>query len=231
MGSRSLHWAPGWPYTQEAKLSPPRSTHISLRSQTSAFAAVGSSLVWHPALPEWDEFTSRAFGSRWVSADLLVSWLRKVHPCTRACDPSPFVRDAGWAVRTSQQRGNPHPSRAPVQGELKLRNYEKTSQTPGKSDLPGSTLLPELSLWTTLGPILRNINLIEHPSALCGTPGATGHTLLSAQQPACCYSRGCWSNRPSMTGQIIFYLDLLKRRFKICTCRVLSHLFQWPTWL
>lgn len=79
-----------------------------------------------------------------------------------------------------------------------LRKSKKTSEIPEKSDMQNLTLLPELSSWTTSGPVFRSINLMECPSALRGRPGAAGRTLLSAQQPLCCYSRHCLSNEPNI---------------------------------
>ena len=67
------------------------SAHIPLRPQPQgdSIRRRGQRFWSDTLLCLRDEFTSRAFGfhegvTRWISADLLLSWLSKAHSCTRA---------------------------------------------------------------------------------------------------------------------------------------------------
>lgn len=125
----------------------------------------------------------------------------------------------------ADREGTHIPSLLLPKGDLNsffLRRYEKTSQNP-ESDMTGLILLPELSSWTTSGPVLRSTSLMESPSTLHGTLGLLAiqsfqlSSLLIVVQDIAA----------RVTGQIFFlHLDLLNRRFNICTYRALSHLFQ-----
>lgn len=191
-------------------------------------------LVWHHSWCKRDEFTSRVFGfhrgvTRWVSANVLLSWLSKMNPCARA-KLGIFMQEMLAELQETfliKREPTSHPCFCP-KGTWTLffwRRLEKTSQNPEKSGMADLILLPELSSWTTSGPVLGNTSLTESPSTLHGTLGLLAihgfqlSSLFTVIQDIAA----------QVTGQMfILHLNLLNRRFNICTYRALSDRFSHP---